>query len=263
MNELGTYFGAVLGLRPSTMQGCPPVAQRLQVLAPSGKSHFICNVNRRPVQTDRTNMCGSFNRSQGYGHFGRLNSDNQSDQDGPAIRRINVRGPVTAPERRSGGPKGGPKVRARVFVEADETPMHVRSRIAKINSWYIGEREFDQRAKPLRQVKSAATEGWNGKMKDLSTQNIAIRTKGRNTDEKGNKVARRQRKLRDKERQHRNQNHNIRMERSEKAMFRPAYKIMRAIKVIHTSSNTVKQSPDRNMESNPMLIELVDIEASN
>lgn len=37
-------------------------------------------------------------------------------------------GPVTAPERRSGGPKGGPKVRARVFVEADETPMHVRSR---------------------------------------------------------------------------------------------------------------------------------------
>ena len=51
-----TYFGACLGLRPSTMHGCPPVAQRLQVLAPSGKSHFICDINRRRMEQQASAM---------------------------------------------------------------------------------------------------------------------------------------------------------------------------------------------------------------
>ncbi|KAG1843203.1 hypothetical protein F4604DRAFT_1689608 [Suillus subluteus] len=136
------------------MQGCPPVAQRLQVLAPSGKSHFICNVNRRQVkqQTDVTDRMNVFNRSQSQSHdiqmpneeYGRrtLHSDNQRVQE-PATRCTNVRGVKNyepspevnrfscgkndgavrgthnSPGRRSGGPKGDPKVRARVFVEAD------------------------------------------------------------------------------------------------------------------------------------------------
>jgi hypothetical protein len=45
-NEM-THFGAVLGLRPSTIQTCPPDLHRLHVLSFFGKSHFICRQKKK------------------------------------------------------------------------------------------------------------------------------------------------------------------------------------------------------------------------
>ncbi|OCH92371.1 hypothetical protein OBBRIDRAFT_456534 [Obba rivulosa] len=63
----GTHLGALRGLRPSTMHGCPPPLQRLHVFSPVGNSHLICDAGRVTEHDPVFRGGGSSSRPMGRG----------------------------------------------------------------------------------------------------------------------------------------------------------------------------------------------------